>query len=147
MKFMFGLQHPLTCKPWTTLSNPCNKVRGKYICKEVFLCLPSCIFITSCVCFIIVSLWCCRWLYNNMEYPFPGPHRSEMTAPDWVLLISWIELFDHFNCVQTSDKIVRNRTREPFNCVKNKWPMFNLIASDTLQYLEPFNYVQIKLLV
>ena len=25
--------------PWTTLSNPCNKVRGKNIVKEVFLCL------------------------------------------------------------------------------------------------------------
>ena len=45
MKFMFGLQHPLTCNPWTTLLNPCNKVRGEYICKEVFLCLPSCVFI------------------------------------------------------------------------------------------------------
>ena len=37
MTFMFGLQHPLTCKPWTTLSNPCNKVWGKYVVKEVFL--------------------------------------------------------------------------------------------------------------
>ena len=26
---------------WTTLSNPCNKVRGKHNCKEVFLRLPS----------------------------------------------------------------------------------------------------------
>ena len=24
--------------PWSTLSNPCNKVRGKYVVKEVFLC-------------------------------------------------------------------------------------------------------------
>ena len=48
MKFMFGLQHPLTCISWTTLSNPCNKVRGKYVVKEVFLCLPSCV-VYSCV--------------------------------------------------------------------------------------------------
>ena len=48
MKFMFGLQHPLTCNPSTTLSNPCNKVRGNYVVKEVFLCLPSC-FLSSCV--------------------------------------------------------------------------------------------------
>ena len=37
MKFTFSLQHPLTCNPSTTLSNPCNKVRGEYIAKEVFL--------------------------------------------------------------------------------------------------------------
>ena len=48
MKFIFGLQHPLTCNPWTTLSNPCNKVRGKNIVKEVFLRFPSC-----------ACLWCC----------------------------------------------------------------------------------------
>ena len=60
MKFMFGLQHPLTCKPWTTLSNPCNKVRGKYNCKEVFMRLPSCILIvTVCVVYSCVCLWCC----------------------------------------------------------------------------------------
>ena len=40
---MVDLQLPLTCNPWTTLSNPCNKVRGKYIFKEVFLHLPSCV--------------------------------------------------------------------------------------------------------
>ena len=78
MKFMFGLQHPLTCKPWTTLSNPCNKVRGKYNCKEVYL-LRSFLHLCQCV-FIVVSLWCCmnmymyisawirRWLYNNIPY-------------------------------------------------------------------------------
>ena len=33
---MFGLQLPLTVKPRTTFSNPCNKVRGKYLYKEVF---------------------------------------------------------------------------------------------------------------
>ena len=70
MKFMFGLQHPLTCKPWTTLSNPCNKVRGKYICKEVSRVfipasfLHASIFLRASVFIIIVSLWCCRWLYN-----------------------------------------------------------------------------------
>ena len=30
LKFLFGLQLPLTVKPHTTFSNPCNKVRGKY---------------------------------------------------------------------------------------------------------------------
>ena len=69
---MFGLQHPLTCKPWTTLSNPCNKVRAKYFSKEVFLRLPSCVFIMRRL-FMRLSLilcrcdaeWWCRWLYNT----------------------------------------------------------------------------------
>ena len=33
--------------PWTTLSNPFNKVRGKYNCKEVFLRLPSCVILPA----------------------------------------------------------------------------------------------------
>ena len=37
LQFMFGLQLPLTHKPWITFSNPCNKVRRKYFVKEVFL--------------------------------------------------------------------------------------------------------------
>ena len=49
-----------------------NKVRGNYVVKEVFLCLPSCIFIMCCL-FMRLSLmlcrcdaeWWCRWLYNN----------------------------------------------------------------------------------
>ena len=75
MKFMFGLQHPLTCKPWTTLSNLTNKVRGKYNCKEVFLRLPSCVFIMRRL-FMRLSLmlcpcdaeWWCRWLYNIVRF-------------------------------------------------------------------------------
>ena len=55
-------------KPWTTFSNPCNKVRGKYVVKEVFLRLPSCV-VSSCVflsrlsawVFIIESLWYGKW--------------------------------------------------------------------------------------
>ena len=37
LQFMCGLQFPLTVKPHTTFSNTCNKVRGKYFVKEVFL--------------------------------------------------------------------------------------------------------------
>ena len=48
MKFTFGLQHPLTCKPSTTLSNPCNKERGEYVSKEAFMRFPSCV-LSSCV--------------------------------------------------------------------------------------------------
>ena len=49
LQFLFGL----TRKPWITLSNPCNNVRGTYFYKE-----------SSLVCLFIVSLWCCRWQYN-----------------------------------------------------------------------------------
>ena len=52
LQFLFGLQLPLTRKPWITFSNPCNKVRGTYIYKEVFLRL-------------FVSLWYCIWEYNS----------------------------------------------------------------------------------
>ena len=37
LQFMFGLQLPLTRKPWITFSNLCNKVRRTYFVKEVFL--------------------------------------------------------------------------------------------------------------
>ena len=33
---MFGLQLPLTIKPWITFSNPYSKVRGTHFVKEVF---------------------------------------------------------------------------------------------------------------
>ena len=35
--------------PWTTLSNPCNKVRGEYFCKEDFLRLYHASFIHASV--------------------------------------------------------------------------------------------------
>ena len=42
-------QLPLTRKPWTTLSNPCNKVRGIYFYKEVFYRLYHCVCLYYCV--------------------------------------------------------------------------------------------------
>ena len=63
-----SLSHATFEQPFRTLT---NKVRGKYNCKEVFLRLPSFLLpsfmrLCHCVCFIIVSLWCCWWLYNNI---------------------------------------------------------------------------------
>ena len=40
-------------------SNPCNKVRGNILLKK-----SSCVCLCHCV-LIIVSLWCCRWVYNK----------------------------------------------------------------------------------
>ena len=72
---MFGLQHPLTCKPWTTLLNPCNKVRGKYMLKKssgVFLhaslslCRCELFYIYMCT-YVDVNLH--MWLYNIKKKP------------------------------------------------------------------------------
>ena len=59
MKFTFGLQHPLTCKPLNNLSNPCNKVRGEYFSKDVLPASLSCVFLPASL-----SLCRCGWLYN-----------------------------------------------------------------------------------
>ena len=91
MKFMFGLQHPLTCKPSTTLSNPCNKVRGEYFSKEVFLCLPSCVF-------IVVSLWRCRWLYNIVRF---GACASRVLQGFITNLVTVNDSFKHHNTTST----------------------------------------------
>ena len=69
---MFDLQLPLTCNPWTTLSNPCNKVRGKILLKKF-----SCIFVllaslSLCRCELFYIYMCMyvdvnlhMWLYNS----------------------------------------------------------------------------------
>ena len=50
LQFMFGLQLPLTCNPWTTLSNPFNKVRGKILLKKSSCVFPpACVFVTASV--------------------------------------------------------------------------------------------------
>ena len=59
LQFMFSLQLPLTCKPWTTLSNPCNKVRGIYFYKEVFLHAS----VVHCVGMYPACI--CIWEYNT----------------------------------------------------------------------------------
>ena len=81
MKFMFGLRHPLICNPSTTLSNPCNKVRGDYFSKEVFLRLYHAFsflrlyhafsFLRPCRCELFYIYMCTyvdvnlhMWLYN-----------------------------------------------------------------------------------
>ena len=84
---MFDLQLPLTCIPWTTLSNPCNKVRGKYMCKEVFLRLPSCVFLRASV-FIFVSLWC----YMNQQMTIQHSDTSMSLAMDLVDLLGLMPL-------------------------------------------------------
>ena len=59
-------------KPWTTFSNPCNIVRGKYIWKEVFLRLYPASFLavsSSCV-FLRASLLLSRYDTAN-EYITP----------------------------------------------------------------------------
>ena len=73
---MIGLQLPLTGNPWTTLSDPCNKVRGKYICKEVFLRLPSCV-VYSCVCLCHCVCYHCVGMYPAYICIFLHEHADE----------------------------------------------------------------------
>ena len=58
MKFTFDLQYPLTRKP-------CNKVRGEYFSKEVFMRLPSCILILLASSFLYASLLLSRYATAN----------------------------------------------------------------------------------
>ena len=71
LQFMFDLQLPLTRKPWTTLSNPCNKVRGKILLKKsscVFILRASLSFLRlchyhACVCLFIIASVCIQHIY------------------------------------------------------------------------------------
>ena len=71
LQFLFGLQLPLTVKPHTTFSNPCNRVRGKYFVKEVFLRLYHCVccslrrYVSSIYIYIYISAWIYRGQYNT----------------------------------------------------------------------------------
>ena len=73
------------CSVSSTLShaNLTNKVRGKYIWKEVFLRL------CPWVCFIIVSLGCCGWLYNMcmLELFWISPR---VMFPLWVCVFEFV---------------------------------------------------------
>ena len=73
---MFDLQLPLTRKPWTTLSNPCNKVRGKNILLKKSSCVCLSLRTYHCVCLFIVSLWYGTWEYNNFSLSFIASGRS-----------------------------------------------------------------------
>ena len=77
LQLMFGFQLPLTVKPHTTFSNPCNKVRGNILLKKsscVFI-LPACVCHYHCVCYSLrryvssiymyISAWISRWQYNT----------------------------------------------------------------------------------
>ena len=58
LQFIFDLQLPITCNPWTTLSNPCNKVRGKILLKK-----SSCVFLPASL-----SLSCLRLINSLRQY-------------------------------------------------------------------------------
>ena len=91
-----------------------NKVRGNYVVKEVFLCLPSCVFIMRRL-FMHLSLmlcrcdaeWWCRWLYNSFTTPgqsWPGSNSNKgvtLHSPEiqnWILITkcSWVPYSDTF---------------------------------------------------
>ena len=97
MKFMLGLQHPLTCKPSTTLSNPCNKVRGEYFSKEVFYASLSCVvssLSSSCV-FLRASLLLSRYdtanEYITLLFPSSQPRAQQMMLVSIDIKAGWNE--------------------------------------------------------
>ena len=57
---LFGLQHPHTIKPHTTLSNLANKVRGTYFLKKPLLILYPFVVVNYCA-------WICIWVYNKSK--------------------------------------------------------------------------------
>ena len=91
LKFLFGLQHPLTRKPW----NPFQTLAIKW---EVNILLKK----SSCV-FIIVSLWCCRWQYNR--YPWPSLATFPYCASPLAGLQEWIP-YPHIAAVCMFELIV-----------------------------------------
>ena len=64
LQFLFGLQLPLTRKPWTTFSNHCNKVRGKYFSKK-----SSCVFIIASVvhCVGMYPAYICIFRHESVD--------------------------------------------------------------------------------
>ena len=69
-----------------------------------------------------------------------GPLRSGVVAPDRVLNLCQIELFDSLNSVQKLtyyNWIVNNRTLRPFNCVKTNDSLIELLVihSNTWNHL------------
>ena len=106
MKFIFSLQHPLTCKPWTTLSNPCNKERGKYICKEVFLRFPSCFFLPASLSCVLHS---CVILHASVfDIVVVGMLNERVNN---YITIALIPLGKVFNSIQTEFKPVKLRLK------------------------------------
>ena len=136
MKFMFDLQHPLTCKPWTTLSNPCNKVRGKYVVKKsscVFL--PASLSLCRCELFYIymwmyVDVNLHMWLYNRRSRFNPRSiHTND--SKKWYLIPPCLTL-----------SIIRYKLRVSREIQWKEWqPLLHLsvvaIEKVTLDYGQP----------
>ena len=78
---IFNLQLPLTVKPHTTFLNPCNKVRGKYFVKEVFLRLYH------CVCYHCVSMYpayICIYVHESAD-----ENATEVTRASRQIIDDW----------------------------------------------------------
>ena len=65
MKFTFGLQHPLACKPLNNPLKPCNKVRGEYFLKKSSCVLHSCVFLPASfiLASVIIASVCIQYIY------------------------------------------------------------------------------------
>ena len=129
-----------------TLSNPFQNLTNKevkYFMKEIFLHLSACVVITvslsSCDCLFIVSLWCCRWLYNS---------KSKFCN---ILVMS--RCFCQGCEGDKSKRTMKCRAHILFKCLEHSlgtynfrptWPdmIIEVLATD-VKFLEPFGYCNV----
>ena len=122
MKFMFGLHHPLTCKPWTTLSNLAINWEVNMLLRKSSCVLHSCVFIMRRF-FMRLSLmlcrcdaeWWCRWLYNIQTLlPVTFGYSLSSEAVDMRQLSKWkgIETLNREELHGTFQKLL-----ELHNCI------------------------------
>ena len=91
---------------WTTLSNLAIKGEVNIFLKKSFCVfflasfLPASSFLRlcPCVCLIIVSLWCCRWLYNIVRF---GACASRVLQGFKTNLVTVNDNFKHHNTTST----------------------------------------------
>ena len=77
-----SLSHANPTQPFWNLT---NKVRGKYICKEVFLRLCHCVCLYyACVCLIIVSLWYDSWECNKIIQRLKRSASTNWRENSWI---------------------------------------------------------------
>ena len=136
---MFGLKLPLTRKPWVTLSNVTNKVRGTYVYKEVFLSLYYCVFMMlNCAAVVSILLYgCTTWtLTKRLEKKLDGNYARMLRA---ILNKSWQQhptrhqLYGHLPPITKT--IHARRTRHAGHCWRSK----DEIVSDVLLWTPAYS--------
>ena len=94
---MFGLQLPLTRKPHTTFSNPCNKVRGKILLRESSCVVYSCVNHYPCVwlihCVGMYPAYICIFLHEHVYDNITRVNSTNKKKENTNLMMYWSFLF------------------------------------------------------